>query len=107
MCQPQKGIYFILRVFHFVFDFLDSILVDEIVKRVKVNLQYRIDLTPEDISSETALYFGLTEFVQYKLPANSGKKAKKVKCVVWDLDNTLWDGTLVEDGEKPGTERRN
>lgn len=22
--------------------------------------------------------------------------ADKVKCVVWDLDNTLWDGTLVE-----------
>lgn len=23
-------------------------------------------------------------------------QAKKVKCVVWDLDNTLWDGTLLE-----------
>ena len=23
---------------------------------------------------------------------------KKVKCVIWDLDNTLWRGTLVEDG---------
>lgn len=22
--------------------------------------------------------------------------AQKVKCVVWDLDNTLWDGTLIE-----------
>ena len=22
--------------------------------------------------------------------------AKKVKCVVWDLDNTIWDGTLIE-----------
>ncbi len=22
---------------------------------------------------------------------------KKVKCVVWDLDNTLWDGVLIED----------
>ena len=20
-----------------------------------------------------------------------------VKCVVWDLDNTIWDGTLLED----------
>ena len=27
------------------------------------------------------------------------KKEKKVKCVVWDLDNTLWDGVLSE-GEK-------
>lgn len=24
---------------------------------------------------------------------------KKVKCLVWDLDNTLWDGTLLEGGE--------
>ena len=32
---------------------------------------------------------------------------QKVKCVVWDLDNTLWDGVLVENGSekltlKPG-----
>ncbi|GKX30077.1 hypothetical protein SH1V18_25570 [Vallitalea longa] len=26
-------------------------------------------------------------------------KNKKIKCVVWDLDNTLWDGVLIEDGE--------
>jgi methoxymalonate biosynthesis protein len=24
-----------------------------------------------------------------------------VKCLVWDLDNTLWSGTLLEDGEMP------
>lgn len=24
--------------------------------------------------------------------------APKIKCVVWDLDNTLWHGTLIEDG---------
>lgn len=29
------------------------------------------------------------------------KPAKKVKCVAWDLDNTLWDGILIEsDPEK-------
>lgn len=27
--------------------------------------------------------------------------AKSVKCVVWDLDNTLWEGILLEDGEVP------
>lgn len=25
-------------------------------------------------------------------------KQGRIKCVVWDLDNTLWDGTLLEDG---------
>lgn len=29
----------------------------------------------------------------------NNKKEKKVKCVVWDLDNTLWQGTLLE-GDK-------
>ena len=24
---------------------------------------------------------------------------KKVKCVVWDLDNTIWDGVLLESAE--------
>lgn len=26
---------------------------------------------------------------------------KPVKCLVWDLDHTLWDGTLLEDGATP------
>jgi len=42
------------------------------------------------------LYFGLMEFVQESQPR--AEKNGKVKCVVWDLDNTLWDGVLVEDG---------
>lgn len=33
---------------------------------------------------------------------SSQKPAEKVKCVVWDLDNTLWDGILIEhDKEEP------
>lgn len=28
------------------------------------------------------------------------KHAKFVKCVAWDLDNTMWKGILVEDGEE-------
>jgi FkbH-like protein len=30
--------------------------------------------------------------------ANREMELPKLKCVVWDLDNTLWQGTLVEDG---------
>jgi FkbH-like protein len=33
------------------------------------------------------------------------QEAQKIKCLVWDLDNTLWDGTLLEDAEvrlRPG-----
>jgi FkbH-like protein len=28
-----------------------------------------------------------------------GRKQRRIKCVVWDLDNTLWDGSLLEDKE--------
>ena len=29
------------------------------------------------------------------------KKSKEVKCVVWDLDNTIWEGTLLEGDDVP------
>lgn len=34
-------------------------------------------------------------------PAHPNKKSKKksIKCLVWDLDNTLWNGVLLEDRE--------
>lgn len=41
------------------------------------------------------------DFVKGK-PVVSEKPAPTVKCVVWDLDNTLWDGTLIET-EDPDT----
>lgn len=47
------------------------------------------------------------DFVRGK-PVAAEQPAAKVKCVVWDLDNTLWDGILIESDEpntltlKPG-----
>jgi FkbH-like protein len=35
-----------------------------------------------------------------KSAVTATKPADKVKCVAWDLDNTLWQGILVEDGEE-------
>jgi len=33
-------------------------------------------------------------------PATDGRKEKRlIKCVVWDLDDTLWEGVLLEDAE--------
>lgn len=71
---------------------------DEISKRVRVDINYRINLIPETLKSEILLYFGITEFVQFKKKEEKSLKAKKIKCIVWDLDNTIWDGILVEDG---------
>jgi FkbH-like protein len=85
--------------------------------------QFHITLCPnllEPSDEGLTLYFGLVSFVQefairaatppasapYE-PGVLANGAKHVKVVAWDLDNTLWDGVLVEDGEdavrlKPG-----
>src|SRR5579863_9689303 len=37
--------------------------------------------------------------------AHQQTKRPSIKCVVWDLDNTLWDGVLLEDEQvslRPG-----
>lgn len=72
----------------------------EITAYIDVKRQFVIELTPNDEENETTLYFGLMEFVTEQAGAQSaaGNAEKKIKCVVWDLDNTLWDGVLVEDG---------
>jgi FkbH-like protein len=35
---------------------------------------------------------------QTDIAAPAKPKRGRIKCVVWDLDNTVWDGTLLEDG---------
>jgi FkbH-like protein len=73
--------------------------IDEITRFLDVGKPFNIDLIPNDVEGVedvTTLYFGLIEFVQEV--GQVADKTKKIKCVVWDLDNTLWDGILVEDG---------
>jgi FkbH-like protein len=75
--------------------------MSEITAMIDVRRPFGIELVPNgdaDDSKETTLYFGLMEFVK---EIKEGKKSdKKIKCVVWDLDNTVWDGVLVEDGSE-------
>jgi FkbH-like protein len=78
---------------------------EEISSIVNLDSPFGIELIPNGTDQETTLYFGLMEFVQEVAVPQA--KTGKVKCVVWDLDNTLWDGVLVEDGAaalrlKPG-----
>lgn len=55
---------------------------------------YLVKVYPENnIEAEIDIYW--CDFVQGK-PISTEKPADKVKCVVWDLDNTIWDGTLIE-----------
>jgi FkbH-like protein len=58
----------------------------------------RLLVYPED-DEEARVVFTWLDFVRYavRTPPNDAPAAK-VKCVAWDLDNTLWTGTLIEDG---------
>lgn len=66
------------------------------------NPQGSIILYPEN-DLDVRVVFTWLDFVQ-KDKMSSCKEmvlpADKVKCVAWDLDNTLWRGVLIEDGAK-------
>lgn len=62
----------------------------------------RLRVYPEN-DAERRLVFTWLDFVRYRerpavRPPATGVPAELVKCVAWDLDGTLWDGTLIEDG---------
>jgi len=67
---------------------------EEIAKVVDLRYPFHVDLIPNDVMDGTTLYFGLMDFVKLTKQLNTSA----CKCVVWDLDGTLWDGVLVEDG---------
>ena len=56
-----------------------------------------IKIYPED-NYEADVTFLWSDFVKGS-PIQSKKPADKVKLVVWDLDNTLWDGILIENND--------
>lgn len=53
---------------------------------------------PENYDQENDLYIEYLELVEPLIApiCNIDNLNKKVKCVIWDLDNTLWNGTLIE-----------
>ena len=85
----------------------EQILTVEISRVLDLSTPFSIDMIPNDIAPGTTLFFGLMDFVKAKPRVVPPKeKQQRAKCIVWDLDNTLWSGTLVEDGAavriKPG-----
>lgn len=55
-------------------------------------------VSPEKETPEKKIVFSFLDFIKYNpktAPENSAH-AGLVKCVAWDLDNTLWDGIISE-----------
>lgn len=56
-----------------------------------------LDLHPADVEESLELTF--TETAIVPVAAAESPSGQKVKCVIWDMDNTLWDGVLIEQKE--------
>ena len=91
--------------------------------RVDIDSDHLIQIQPVGDGGTCPIVFGILDFVQLRDPAalqwseqrvaapplqtplaqasvpkGTMPGPPKIKCMIWDLDNTLWTGTLVEDG---------
>ncbi len=69
----------------------------DIARHIDTGADILLSIEPMSSLDRPAILFGAVDFVCFGAPP-VGAKRPSVKCVVWDLDNTLWRGTLVEDG---------
>jgi FkbH-like protein len=77
---------------------------ERIARVINLDVPFNVELIPGEDTGGVTLIFGVMDFVRETaqpnaaLDSNEKDSARKIKCIVWDLDNTLWDGVLVEDG---------
>lgn len=74
---------------------------DKIAAAVDVTRQFNIDLIPATEQGPVDLVFGVTELVHdrnWVADTAPAENSAKRKMIVWDLDDTLWKGVLLEDG---------
>ncbi len=88
-----------------------SIPVTDIARTIDLSQGYLVQIEPVGEAEGLEVLLGLCDFVTWTqavtLPSTSNMPATKAKVVVWDLDHTIWDGILLEDGPegvivKPG-----
>lgn len=74
---------------------IDRVLFQSVTE---AGLPFDVSLTPE-ADSAAHLIFLAADFVTFEKPAIAAAGRPAVKCVVFDLDNTVWDGILLESDE--------
>ena len=92
------------------------IAYEEIAAHVDLKGRFLVQIEPVSDAAGREIIFGLVDFVCFEhgfgvnqtVPSSTAKaspeskelvkKKRTAKCVVWDLDNTVWHGTLAEDG---------
>lgn len=75
--------------------------------RIERGKRHYLFVYPENMDKDISVIFTALDLVTFKkgleqanesLEPKQALPAHKVKCVVWDLDRTLWEGILIEDG---------
>jgi FkbH-like protein len=77
-----------------------TVAFSDISQAVDLRQPFEVEIVPNG-GENTVLYFGLMDFVKTRVEPRTGVSVPDGatwKCIVWDLDNTLWDGVLIEDG---------
>jgi FkbH-like protein len=80
-----------------------TIEFDKIATCLDLQKRFNITLNPNIIEKEDeglTLYFGMLSFVWLSetKQIDTSEKSPAIKVIAWDLDNTVWDGILIEDG---------
>lgn len=78
-----------------------TVPIGDIRGRIDLKAPFLVQIEPIGEAAGRDVVFGVCDFVSFKaepLAASAGADARPVKVVVWDLDETLWRGTLAEDG---------
>lgn len=96
---PKSSLVQLSRGFHTAIEFEPGYSRHEIGMTLLRSLvesgdSFDITMHPEE-GENTRLVFLTGEFIKYARQAGSAD-SRTVKCVVFDLDNTIWDGVLVE-----------
>jgi len=89
--MPFSRLFTVEPGYHEIF-----IHISDIKSKVDISKAFDISLTPNTDSEPITLYFGMIDFIKNKTGQFPPFAEKKIKCLVWDLDNTLWDNILVE-----------
>lgn len=78
-----------------------TVPIRDIEGHVDLAAPFLVQIEPIGDAAGRDVVFGVCDFVSQKpapVAAPAPSDARPVKVVVWDLDETLWTGTLAEDG---------
>jgi FkbH-like protein len=81
-----------------------TIPIETIADHIDLEAPYLVQIEPSGDAVGCEIVLGCCDFVsppaetESRKPADAASANNHAKVVVWDLDNTLWDGILAEDG---------